>query len=212
MAGGVRLPLLIWEAKVATARAGPFSVWRHLPSPWCAPNFSWWTNPKSCTHSSSLRVDDVYLAFLRLSHTASAKRTEKVTYSNIPTKIVSNRFKSLVHVSLFYPITIYYYIYYYVWSRRIFVATPSQFTFQDVARNPISALSQSTRWMFGEVKNACYHPDGSLEDIWRHLETSGEWQFCACSVVLSTSFTGSKFYVEKWWLQISDHLGSMKNV
>lgn len=29
------------------------------------------------------------------------------------------------------------------------------FPLQDVARNPISALSQSTRWMFGEVKNAC---------------------------------------------------------
>lgn len=37
--------------------------------------------------------------------------------------------------------------------------------YEDVARNPISALSQSTRWMFGEVKNACYHPDGSYRGI-----------------------------------------------
>jgi hypothetical protein len=28
--------------------------------------------------------------------------------------------------------------------------------FEDVARNPISGLAQSTRWMLGEVRNACY--------------------------------------------------------
>eukprot|EP00811_Abedinium_folium_P001093 NODE_109_length_3629_cov_7.384923.p1 GENE.NODE_109_length_3629_cov_7.384923~~NODE_109_length_3629_cov_7.384923.p1 ORF type:complete len:1157 (+),score=349.21 NODE_109_length_3629_cov_7.384923:68-3538(+) len=29
--------------------------------------------------------------------------------------------------------------------------------FEDVARNPISGLAQSTRWLFGEVRNTCYH-------------------------------------------------------
>lgn len=32
--------------------------------------------------------------------------------------------------------------------------------YEDVARNPISQLSQSTRWMLGEVRNGCYHSDG----------------------------------------------------
>ncbi|CAE7335536.1 unnamed protein product, partial [Symbiodinium pilosum] len=32
--------------------------------------------------------------------------------------------------------------------------------YEDVARNPISAMSQSTRWMLGEVRNCCYHASG----------------------------------------------------
>ena len=32
--------------------------------------------------------------------------------------------------------------------------------YEDVARNPISAMSQSTRWMLGEVRNCCYEPSG----------------------------------------------------
>ncbi|CAJ1370608.1 unnamed protein product [Effrenium voratum] len=32
--------------------------------------------------------------------------------------------------------------------------------YEDVARNPISAMSQSTRWMLGEVRNCCYHSSG----------------------------------------------------
>ncbi|CAJ1348510.1 unnamed protein product [Effrenium voratum] len=43
--------------------------------------------------------------------------------------------------------------------------------YEDVARNPISALSQSTRWMLGEVRNACYHPDGSYKGIISLLTT-----------------------------------------
>lgn len=30
------------------------------------------------------------------------------------------------------------------------------------ARNPISAMSQSTRWMLGEVRNCCYEASGIL--------------------------------------------------
>jgi hypothetical protein len=37
--------------------------------------------------------------------------------------------------------------------------------YEDVARNPISALSQSTRWMLGEVRNGCYHSDGAYRGI-----------------------------------------------
>jgi len=37
--------------------------------------------------------------------------------------------------------------------------------YEDVARNPISAMSQSTRWMLGEVRNGCYHPDGTYRGI-----------------------------------------------
>mmetsp|Transcript_52932 Transcript_52932/g.123928 ORF Transcript_52932/g.123928 Transcript_52932/m.123928 type:complete len:1188 (-) Transcript_52932:60-3623(-) len=29
--------------------------------------------------------------------------------------------------------------------------------YEDVARNPISAFAQSTRWLLGEVRNGCYH-------------------------------------------------------
>lgn len=47
--------------------------------------------------------------------------------------------------------------------------------YEDVARNPISALSQSTRWMFGEVKNACYHPDGSYRGIIKLLTLGYSW-------------------------------------
>jgi len=47
--------------------------------------------------------------------------------------------------------------------------------YEDVARNPISALSQSTRWMFGEVKNACYHPDGSYRGIIKLLTLGYTW-------------------------------------
>lgn len=32
--------------------------------------------------------------------------------------------------------------------------------YEDVARNPISAMSQSTRWMLGEVRNCSYHASG----------------------------------------------------
>lgn len=32
--------------------------------------------------------------------------------------------------------------------------------YEDVARNPISAMSQSTRWMLGEVRNSCYEKSG----------------------------------------------------
>merc|ERR1719284_912161 len=37
--------------------------------------------------------------------------------------------------------------------------------YEDVARNPISAMSQSTRWMLGEVRNGCYHSDGTYYPI-----------------------------------------------
>jgi hypothetical protein len=37
--------------------------------------------------------------------------------------------------------------------------------YEDVARNPISALSQSTRWMLGEVRNGCYHADGTYAPL-----------------------------------------------
>ncbi|CAE7292180.1 FKBP65 [Symbiodinium natans] len=47
--------------------------------------------------------------------------------------------------------------------------------YEDVARNPISALSQSTRWMLGEVRNACYHPDGSYRGIISSLTNMYAW-------------------------------------
>lgn len=47
--------------------------------------------------------------------------------------------------------------------------------YEDVARNPISALSQSTRWMLGEVRNACYHPDGSYRGIISTLTNLYAW-------------------------------------
>jgi len=37
--------------------------------------------------------------------------------------------------------------------------------YEEVARNPISALSQSTRWCLGEVRNGCYHADGAYTSL-----------------------------------------------
>mmetsp|Transcript_35944 Transcript_35944/g.84168 ORF Transcript_35944/g.84168 Transcript_35944/m.84168 type:complete len:1170 (+) Transcript_35944:62-3571(+) len=36
--------------------------------------------------------------------------------------------------------------------------------YEDVARNPISAFAQSTRWLLGEVRNGCYH-DGPYKSF-----------------------------------------------
>jgi len=41
--------------------------------------------------------------------------------------------------------------------------------FEDVARNPVSALSQSTRWLLGEVRNSCY-TDGPYKFVVRTSE------------------------------------------
>eukprot|EP00929_Paragymnodinium_shiwhaense_P067525 TRINITY_DN33977_c0_g1_i1.p1 TRINITY_DN33977_c0_g1~~TRINITY_DN33977_c0_g1_i1.p1 ORF type:complete len:1124 (-),score=179.86 TRINITY_DN33977_c0_g1_i1:84-3455(-) len=49
--------------------------------------------------------------------------------------------------------------------------------YEDVARNPISGLSQSTRWMLGEVRNATYH-DGAY---------SGFVDFCGNTYSLLTT-------------------------
>jgi len=50
--------------------------------------------------------------------------------------------------------------------------------YEDVARNPISALSQSTRWMFGEVRNSCYAHDGSYRGVIRALTAVYNFMVC----------------------------------
>jgi len=37
---------------------------------------------------------------------------------------------------------------------------PEVTLYEAVARNPISGMAQSTRWLFGEVRNGCYHDGG----------------------------------------------------
>lgn len=54
--------------------------------------------------------------------------------------------------------------------------------YEDVARNPISSMSQSTRWMLGEVRNGCYHSDGTYAPVVKlisqvhSLITKREWK------------------------------------
>eukprot|EP00930_Biecheleria_cincta_P034471 TRINITY_DN23825_c0_g1_i1.p1 TRINITY_DN23825_c0_g1~~TRINITY_DN23825_c0_g1_i1.p1 ORF type:complete len:1136 (-),score=191.46 TRINITY_DN23825_c0_g1_i1:236-3196(-) len=54
--------------------------------------------------------------------------------------------------------------------------------YEDVARNPISSMSQSTRWMLGEVRNGCYHSDGTYAPVVKlisqlhSLITKHEWK------------------------------------
>mmetsp|Transcript_72456 Transcript_72456/g.169717 ORF Transcript_72456/g.169717 Transcript_72456/m.169717 type:complete len:1103 (-) Transcript_72456:61-3369(-) len=43
--------------------------------------------------------------------------------------------------------------------------------YEDVARNPISAFSQSTRWMLGEVRNCSYHASGIYTPLVKVLST-----------------------------------------
>ena len=43
--------------------------------------------------------------------------------------------------------------------------------YEDVARNPISAMSQSTRWMLGEVRNCCYEASGIYTPLVQALST-----------------------------------------
>lgn len=43
--------------------------------------------------------------------------------------------------------------------------------YEDVARNPISAMSQSTRWMLGEVRNCCYEKSGIYTPVVQGLSS-----------------------------------------
>eukprot|EP00441_Pelagodinium_beii_P045563 CAMPEP_0197624120 /NCGR_PEP_ID=MMETSP1338-20131121/3896_1 /TAXON_ID=43686 ORGANISM="Pelagodinium beii, Strain RCC1491" /NCGR_SAMPLE_ID=MMETSP1338 /ASSEMBLY_ACC=CAM_ASM_000754 /LENGTH=1112 /DNA_ID=CAMNT_0043194219 /DNA_START=135 /DNA_END=3470 /DNA_ORIENTATION=+ len=53
--------------------------------------------------------------------------------------------------------------------------------YEDVARNPISGMSQSTRWMLGEVRNGCYHTDGTYTALVQFLtqaySLATKWEF-----------------------------------
>jgi len=53
--------------------------------------------------------------------------------------------------------------------------------YEDVARNPISGMSQSTRWTLGEVRNGCYHTDGTYTGLVQFLtqaySLATTWEF-----------------------------------
>ena len=74
--------------------------------------------------------------------------------------------------------------------RSLFSLEQREFTEQNILRfcrsaprNPISAMSQSTRWMLGEVRNCCYEKSGSSSadlfgKTWKNMEKlpgSGSW-------------------------------------
>merc|ERR1712070_556955 len=81
--------------------------------------------------------------------------------------------------------------------------------YEDVARNPISGMSQSTRWMLGEVRNGCYHADGfytglvhfltqsySLATKWEYKKpTFVRWREVPCAVSAEyLSHTGFRLF------------------